>query len=463
MSITVTVPFGDEYIKAELPDDTFMIPYGGGKKPEAIDDLDQAVDDALANPLGMPPIAELVKPGSKVCVAFDDPTVPAFGPIRRVALLAVIRELKNAGVADDAIVFICANSLHRKFPKDELAMLLGDDLVEQLGDRLFCHDAEDAENLVYLGKTEKGADVEISRYAAEADLTIYINAASYRGFAGGWKSVCVGLSTWRSIRHHHNPDGMSMSVEGNRMHEMLDEMGALTEKSIAGKIFKIDTVEANPFQSAAVFAGDVWETRKAALDILKQLYPARRSLSDERFDVIMYGLPNWSPYAVYAKMNPILTMISSGLGYLGGTIQALGKEDCTVIMATPCPLQWDDVHHVSYRDVWENVLSKTQDPYQIEKEYTEHYATHPAYIQKYRNEFSFHPIHGILATHPLRRLKHCGRVIIAGAEDPEVARHLGFLPANNIEDALNQARAVHGENMTVAYALHPAAPTKVNM
>jgi len=425
--------------------------------------LEEAVDDALANPLGMPLIAELVGAGSKVCVAFDDPTVPAFGPIRRVALLAVMRDLAEAGVADGDIIFICANSLHRKFRKRELALLLGDDLVEALGDRLICHDAEDPANLVHLGKTESGYDVELSRYAVEADLTVYINAASYRGFAGGWKSVCVGLSTWRSIRHHHHPDGMSMSVEENRMHAVLDEMGALAEKKIKGKIFKIDTVEANPFQSAAVFAGDTWETRKAALEILKQLYPPRRSLSDERFDVIIYGLPNWSPYAIYAKMNPILTLISSGLGYLGGTIQALGKPDCTVVMATPCPLEWDDTHHCSYRDVWDNVLGTSRDPYWIEAKFTDHYAKHPEYIRKYRNEFSFHPVHGILATHPLRRLSHCGCVVLAGVEDPGVARHLGFVPATDITHALKIAKEIHGENIRVAYALHPAAPTKVNM
>jgi len=36
--------------------------------------------------------------------------------------------------------------------------------------------------------------------------------------------VCVGLSTYASIKVTHTPDGMSMSVHGNRMHEVLDEM-----------------------------------------------------------------------------------------------------------------------------------------------------------------------------------------------------------------------------------------------
>ena len=125
-----------------------------------------------------------------------------------------------------------------------------------------------------------------------------------------------------------------MSVKNNKMHAMLDQMGRLLEERIKGKIFKIDTIEADPYRSARIFAGSVWETRRAVLEVLMERYPPRRQLSAERYDVIIYGIPAWSPYAVFSSMNPILTLISSGLGYLGGTIQALGKKGCTVIIVT---------------------------------------------------------------------------------------------------------------------------------
>jgi hypothetical protein len=256
---------------------------------------------------------------------------------------------------------------------------------------------------------------------------------------------------------------MSMSIKNNRMHDMLDEMGRHLEANIGGKIFKIDTVEADLFHSARIFAGSPWDTRQAALEVLSENYPARRDLSKERYDVILYGVPAWSPYSIFASMNPILTLISSGLGYLGGTIQALGKPGCTAIMVTPCPNQWDRVHHPSYPIVWENVLPQTRDPYEIERTYTEEYATNEELIDLYRNHYAFHPIHGILATHPLRRLKHCGKVIVAGIEDPALARHVGFEAAGSVEDALNLAEDIHGKGFSIAYAEHPAAPTKVTM
>lgn len=461
----VEVPFGETTIQAELPDDTFVIPPGGTSTQfEPIDDLAGAVNDALADPLGSPPIRDLVKPGAKVAIAFDDPTAPCFSPLRGIAIEGVLKELESAGVDRGSVTLICANALHRKFPHEELAAVIGDDLVKEFGDRLVCHDAEDRDNLVYFGETEAGYDVEVNRHVVDSDLFIYITSYHGRGFSGGWKSVCVGLSTWRSIRHHHTPDGMSMSVQDNRMHKMLDDMGAHLESKIDTPIFKIDAIEVNPFQTSKIFAGSVWACREAVLGVLEAQFPPRRSLSSDKYDVVVYGVPDWSPYAIFSHMNPILTLISSGLGYLGGTIQALGKPGCTVIMATPCPERWDRVHHASYPDVWENVLTKTRDPYQIEREYTDVYISNEVYIEKYRNHFAFHPVHGILATHPLRRLKHAGRIIVAGIEDPSLATHLGYEASNSIEQALQMAEETHGKGYSVTYAQHPAPyTTKVSM
>ncbi len=127
--------------------------------------------------------------------------------------------------------------------------MIGKGLVEEFGYRLLCHDAEDRENLVYLGTTHNGYEVEVNRLVTDSDLTVYINTVVWRGFNGGWKSICVGLSTYRSIRWHHSPEGMSMSIERNLMHEMLDEMGAVLEEKIGKRrIFKMETVLANPFR-----------------------------------------------------------------------------------------------------------------------------------------------------------------------------------------------------------------------
>jgi hypothetical protein len=383
-----------------------------------------------------------------VLIAFDDPSAPSYGPIRRLAIEAILEELAEAGVSEENVSLVCANGLHRRWTHEELASILGQELVQRFGSRLTCQDAEDPDNLVYLGTTPNGYDVEVHRLVKESDLTVYINAACYLGFNGGWKSVCVGLSTWRSIRWTHTPDGMTMSVRGNRMHDVFDEMGQHLESKLGRRVFKVETLLANPATIGRVFAGGVDEARAAALEVQASLYQPRRAAA-EPADVVIYGLPAWSPYATFARMNPILTLISSGLGYLGGYIQALGKQGCSVIMATPCPEDWDLEHHPSYPEVWKRVLPETLDPYEISARFMDEFASRADYIERYRNGYAFHPVHGILATHPLKRLRHAARVFVAGAEDPAVPRHVGFIPTASVEEAIAAAERIHGRDCSI--------------
>ena len=448
--------FGASMIEAELPDDTHVISPGLSIPLEPVADLDAAVREALAAPVDLPPLRELARGRRKVTIAFDDATVPCYAPVWSTAIPLVLSELEAAGVRREEVTLVCANALHRKFSHDELATLIGSDLVREFGERLVCHDAEDPGMLEHLGTTKNGYDVELSRHVTDADLCVYVNCSTVRGFSGGWKSICVGLSTFRSIRHHHNPDDMSMSTERNRMHEMLDEMGAMTvEKLGADRIFKIETILANPLQVAAIRAGTVDGTRRIALETNRAHMPPRRSLLEEKADVVVYGVPDWSPYAAFSYLNPILTLISTGLGYLGGMIEALGKPGCSVILATPCPDRWDDQHHPSYREVWERVLPETRDPYEARRLFEDEYASRADYIDRYRFDFGFHPVHAIMALFPLKRLRHAGRVYVAGAENPKLVEHAGFTPTASVEDALAAAR--DGNGASVAFVPYPAA------
>jgi lactate racemase-like protein len=449
---------GTSMVEVTLPDRTHVVSPGLSIPLEPVADLDAAVREAVTAPVDLPPLRELARGKRRVTIAFDDATVPCYAPVWSSAIPIVLAELEAAGVRREDVTLVCANALHRRFTHDELATLIGADLVREFGDRLLCHDAEDADMIERLGVTPNGYDVELSKHVTDADLCVYLNCSTVRGFSGGWKSICVGLSTYRSIRHHHNPDDMSMSTERNRMHEMLDEMGAFTLDRLGDdRIFKIETILANPLQVAAIRAGSVDGTRRIALDTNRTHMPPRRSLLSSKADVVIYGVPEWSPYAAFSYLNPILTLISTGLGYLGGMIEALGTPGCSVILATPCPDRWDDEHHPSYREVWERVLPETKDPYEASRRYEAEYAARSDYIDRYRFGFGFHPVHAIMALFPLKRLRHARRVFVAGAETPGLVRHVGFIPADTVEAALGAALEIHGPDAEIALVPYPPA------
>ncbi len=454
------IVFGEDWLTVRVPEDARTVPPGFTLPLPAIDDLEPAVREALEKPLDLPPLRELARGARRVTVAFDDPTVPCFAPVWSTAIPTVLSDLERAGVPRKAVTLLCANALHRKFTPTELAAILGPELTGEFGGegRLLCHDAEDPDAIVSVGTTPAGHVVDLHRLVVESDLTVYVNASTTRGFSGGWKSFCVGLSSYRSIRAHHTPDTMSMSLEKNRMHEILDQMGAVVEKCLGReKLFKLETILANPMQVHRFLAGSVGATRQKVVELTRAHQPARRDLLPEKVDVVLYGVPDWSPYATFSRMNPLLTLISTGLGYLGGMIEALGKKGCTVILATPCPDQWDEVHHPSYREVWDRVLPQTRDPFEARERFEPEMAARRDYIEKYRHAFGFHPTHAVMALYPLKRLRHAARVVVAGATNPALVKHAGFLPAASVESALEMAAEWHGPRPTVAVVQYPPA------
>jgi hypothetical protein len=454
-----TLVFGDGWVTAELPDDTRVVSSGMSLPLTPIPDLAASIQEAVERPLDIPPLREVARGASRVTLAFDDPTVPCYAPLWAAAMPILLGELERAGVPERGVTLLCANALHRKFTPAELEAILGPDVVRRFvsDGRLVCHDAEDPQGLVHLGTTPEGHDVEVNRLVADSDLTVYLNASTTRGFSGGWKSICVGLSSYRSIRWHHTPDTMSMSTEKNRMHDILDEMGRVFEGALGeDRVFKLETILSNPLEIHRVLAGSVWATRREVLEVTRTHQQQRRDLLPEKADVVLYGVPDWSPYAAFSFLNPILTLISTGLGYLGGMIEAIGKPGCTVILATPCPDRWDDVHHPSYREVWDRVLPVTRNPYEARELFEPELAARSDYIEKYRFGYGFHPVHAVMALYPLKRLRHAGRVIVAGADDPSLPAHVGFDTADTVETAL--AEATSGQrDVVVAFIRYPAA------
>ena len=449
--------FGDEMVSVTLPDNVHCAPPGLSTTLSAVDNIEETVRQALQAPLGRPLLSEMAKPSWKVTIAFDDPTVPCFAPVWEPAIKLVIKEFEIAGVKRSNITLVCANSLHRKFTRSELARIIGKDLVREFGYRLVCHDAEDVENLSYLGVSESGYEVEINKLVKDSDLTVYLNTVVWRGFNGGWKSVCVGLGSYRSIRWHHTPDSMSMSMNKNRMHEILDEMGAVIDAKIGKeRIFKIETALANPLEVHKVWAGGVSETRQAVLALMKSQLIPRREIIKEKADIVLYGIPNWSPYAAFSIMNPLLTLVSTGLGYFGGVIEAMGKPGCTVILVSPCPDQWNHTHHPTHQEIWQEILPHHKDPYEIVDLFEEDFAHRPDYLYKYRFRYGFHPIHGLMTTYPLKRLRHAARVIVAGAENPaSINQALGFETTASVEAAIQRAQDYHGKDASIVFVKYP--------
>jgi hypothetical protein len=481
--------------------------------PEALDPLAdplRAIRDALENPVGgSEPLRALLRPGMRLTIAFDDVSLP-LPPMRRpdnrqLVIEQVLEIAAEAGVDD--VVLIAALSLHRRMTESELRHALGDRVYDAFAphDLLTQHDAEDPDNLVHLGVTDLGEDVEINRRAAESDLLVYVNI-NLVAMDGGHKSVATGLSSYRSLRHHHNAHTMAhsrsfMDQDNSELHTSNWRMGrAIANNGV--KVFQIETTlntetfpeqfrflqrrewewttadraaflasskaldrvpvrvarsilhsVKSPHRMTSVQAGEV----EAVHTLTTENVYAQQSVEIEgQADVLTMGLPYICPYNVNSIMNPIL-VACLGLGYFfnlykGG--RPLVREGGVLIMSHPTPWEFHPGHHPSYIDFFEQVLSESTDPAEIGK-YEEAFATDPWYIHLYRTGHAYHGVHPFYMWYwCAHALDHLGAVIVVGGERAAV-RRLGFKPASSMADALEMASDVVGRDPSLTHLHTP--------
>jgi lactate racemase len=476
----------------------------------ALKDPDGAIRHALLNPLGdSKPLPELLFPGMKLTICFDDislPLPPMKRPdVRQRVIEAVLDLAADAGVDD--VVLVAALALHRRMTDDELRHALGNRVFDAFAPhgRLTQHDAEDPDGLIHLGQTPHGEDVEINKRAATSDLIVYVNI-NLVAMDGGWKSTATGLASYKSLKHHHNVKTMThsksfMDQHRSELHSSNWRMGKVLRDS-GVKIFQIETtLNSDTFPSQFGFLQKrEWEwtarDRAAFLGASKGLERTpdrlRRSIFhgiqaphamtsvqagvveavhevttanvykqqlvsvEGQTDILTMGLPYICPYNVNSIMNPIL-VACLGLGYFFNLYRGkpLVREGGVLIMSHPTPWAFNPVHHPSYIDFFEQVLADTTDPVEIEKKYEEQFATDPWYIHLYRTSYAYHGVHPFYMWYWCSHaLQHLGQVIIVGG-DPKSVRRLGFKPASTLRDALEMAEDVVGRDPSITHLHNP--------
>lgn len=472
----------------------------------AIKNVRGAIRHALANPCDSEPLAELLKPGMKLTIAFDDLSLPLptmkSPDVRQLILEEVIELAARKGVED--LKLFAANGLHRRMTADELEHTVGERVFRSFYPKdLANHDAEDHDNLAYVGKTDKGEDVEINKRVAESDLLVYANI-NLTTMDGGHKSVPTGLTSYRSIRSHHNVHTLlhSRSVMDPRPgRSALHDSCARIDKALKDNGLRVFTIETtldneifpNPFgfmnkrewewsvkDQAAYLAAkkvndmspskarhQIWMRIRSPYGVtgvnagstdavhertLARLHEQQLVEVNGQSDVLVIGVPFIGPYDVNSIMNPILVHCL-GLGYLFNMYRnkPIVRPGGVVILFHPVPWEFHQVHHPSYVDFFEEVLAESTDPATIEARWEQRYATDPWYIHLYRNSYAYHGVHPFYMWYwGAYALDYVGGVIVVGG-DPKACARMGYRAASSFRDALEMAGETVGRSPSISY------------
>lgn len=444
---------GDELMPVQVPDGATVVRYGETYVDPPEVDPWEATREALQNPLGMPSLRELAKPGDRVVIATPDRVKGGAHPRahRRVCIPLMVEILREAGVELKDITLLCAMGLHRKNTLEELYWYLGKDIVDAFWpDRLVMHDAEDPSGILDLGTDGMGNVVTCNRLIAEADLPIiigHVQGNPYGGYSGGYKTAVTGLTTWSSIRCHHCPETMHRddflpASTHSRMRRQFDSIGKVMERGIGKRFFAVDAVLGTHAQVLGVYAGAVDEVQKASWPLADQRTNVELDVTDP-FDVVVYGLPRTFHYGPGMGTNPIFML--QAIGAQLARCYGVFREGGVIIAPSACDGWFNESWFPSYERAYEKLQETTDfaDIFQFEHEL----AKDPDAIHKYQHNYAFHPAHP-LSMISMGAIAHqrTSAVLIPGARKPRYARGMGCIPTRTFEDGLARAERYVGKN-----------------
>ncbi|HHV93997.1 MAG TPA: nickel-dependent lactate racemase [Firmicutes bacterium] len=263
----VELAYGRQWLPVELPDGITDVVTP--RFVEGLPDEEQALKEALRNPIGSRPVKELVKPGDRVAIVFCDGTRPM--PSSRV-LPPLLAELETVPNVD--IVLINALGTHRRNTEEELDRILGPEIARKYEVVQSYIGEEDA--YVKVGVAKAGYDVKLRKEYVEADVRIvtgFIEPHFFAGFSGGPKLVAPGVASGDTIMNLHSAEliGHPRSVwglsyrEGNPLSQALLEVAKMCPPA-----FSLNVTLNRKHEITGVFAGDLEEAHQVGIDFVRK-------------------------------------------------------------------------------------------------------------------------------------------------------------------------------------------------
>ena len=223
---------------------------------EPLGDADAAVQQAIAEPIASPALAELARGRDSACIVISDVTRPV---PNQIILPPMLKTLEASGIPREKITILIATGIHRPNEGEELEGMVGRFIMETY--RIRNHFSQDPGTHAYLGKTANGTPVHIDKTYLAADLKVItglIEPHLMAGYSGGRKAICPGLASVETMKIMHGPHLMEHPksavgiLDGNPFHEEATEIALM-----AGVDFNLNVAIDKARRITGVFAGDM--------------------------------------------------------------------------------------------------------------------------------------------------------------------------------------------------------------
>ena len=264
----VTLKYGHGTQTATIPDENYLGELNVATDLPGAEDPYAEVLRSLRDPIGTPPLAEMVKGVQSVAVVVNDHTRKT--PTRLI-LPPVLDELNEAGIPDSAVTVIFGCGTHRDVTQEEADYLLGNHCCDRVKWENHQHLGDD---LVNLGDNGLGNTVWINKTFVEADFRLLIGDIEfhyYAGYSGGRKSVLPAVAGDKTIQHNHaqllHPNASTGNLVDNPIHEDM-----VASARMAKTDFIVNTVNNTKREIVRSFAGDLEGAHLEGIKMVDSMY-----------------------------------------------------------------------------------------------------------------------------------------------------------------------------------------------
>ncbi len=268
--------YGKELLSFELPS-SVKVQQIEAKPSQPILDIEQAVREAVAHPLGTSPLTKVVKAGDKVVIVVSDVTRLW---VRTDVLLPILLDVLNgAGVPDKDISIVTATGDHRLQTLEEHTAICGTKVLARVP--IYDHECR-ADDLVDLGRSSQGTPILVNRRVWEADKVILTGGIAYHllaGFGGGRKSIAPGVCGYEMIQKNHalslkdgGPSGLNRNIETGKMegNPVAEDMLEIALR--VGVDFILNVVVNEKKEFVYIAAGELQQAHLAGCRVTEEIF-----------------------------------------------------------------------------------------------------------------------------------------------------------------------------------------------
>ena len=377
------------------------------KEAPVLANVEDAIREAIRNPIDSMALQEIVKTGETVVFIVNDPTRVANSHVFMPILLA---EVNAAGIKDEDISIVFALGAHRNMTLEEMTEAVGEDVAKRI--KMFNSDCHDKSQFEYLGETSRGTPVWFNKIVADADNVIATGSIVHHffaGFGGGRKAVFPGVSYYETIRKNHSmmfdPNAVIGRLHGNPIYEDQIEGTQMCPPS-----FLLNVVLNEKNELLKIFAGDYIDAHLEAAKFVDEVYG---TVIEKEADLVIAtcgGYPkDINVYQLQKTMDNAWCAVKPG-----GIVIILG-ECC----------------EGSGSAAYEQLMRENNTPEKVE-------ATIKAAF-----EIGAHKAYAVT------RLMKKAEFILVSSLDENLAKDLLFTPAANIQSAIEMACKKLGPNPSI--------------